>query len=230
MKQMQADAEIKLESKSKNAAKGGKYKRFVKRPMDFFLSLSAIIVLSPVLLTTTALVKIKLGSPVLFRQKRPGLNGKIFTIYKFRTMAEIKDEHGEPLPDRVRLTGFGQLLRSTSLDELPELFNVVCGKMALVGPRPLLVQYLPLYNEQQNRRHEARPGLTGLAQVNGRNSLTWEEKFNHDVDYIENVSFIGDLKIIFSTVIKVAQHKGINNENTATSEYFMGSENIPIIG
>lgn len=198
------------------------YKRYIKRPMDIVLSFIAILVLSPVILTVALLVRIKLGSPVLFKQKRPGLNGKIFTIYKFRTMTDERDENGELLPDDVRLTDFGKFLRSTSLDELPELFNILKGDMSIVGPRPLLVQYLPLYNERQKRRHEVRPGLTGLAQVNGRNTLDWEGKFNLDVEYVDNISFIGDWKIIFMTVHKTIKREGINSETAATMEPFMG--------
>jgi lipopolysaccharide/colanic/teichoic acid biosynthesis glycosyltransferase len=201
------------------------YKRFVKRPMDFILSLMALIVLSPVLLIIAVLVRMKLGSPVIFRQARPGMNEKIFTLYKFRTMTDAKDANGNLLPDEVRLTRFGKLLRSTSLDELPELINILKGDMSIVGPRPLLVQYLPLYNEKQKRRHEVRPGLTGLAQVNGRNAITWEEKFNLDVEYVDNITFLGDWKIIFKTVAKVFAREGISSENAATMEYFEGSSN-----
>ena len=200
----------------------GIYRRFFKRPMDFILSLIAIIILSPVMLIVALLVKVKLGSPVLFKQKRPGLNERIFTIYKFRTMTDKRDENGEMLPDEVRLTKFGKFLRSTSLDELPELFNILKGDMSIVGPRPLLVQYLPLYNEYQKRRHEVRPGLSGLAQINGRNSISWEDKFNLDVEYVDNVSFVGDWKIIILTFIKVFIKEGINSESAATMEPFEG--------
>jgi lipopolysaccharide/colanic/teichoic acid biosynthesis glycosyltransferase len=205
-------------------SKGGIYKRFIKRPMDFILSLIAIIVLSPVFLIVALLVKIKLGSPVIFKQQRPGLNEKIFTMYKFRTMTDERDENGELLPNSVRLTKFGRLLRSTSLDELPELFNILKGDMSIVGPRPLLVQYLPLYNDHQKRRHEVRPGLTGLAQVNGRNAISWEEKFDLDVRYVDNVSFFGDWKIILLTVKKVFVREGINSETAATMEPFTGNK------
>ncbi|NBJ70843.1 sugar transferase [Roseburia sp. 1XD42-34] len=200
------------------------YKRFLKRPMDFILSLIAIIILSPVFILITILVRIKLGSPVLFKQKRPGMNEKIFTMYKFRTMTDEKDRNGELLPDDVRLTKFGKLLRSTSLDELPELFNILKGDMSIVGPRPLLMQYLSLYNEHQKRRHEVRPGLSGLAQVNGRNAISWEDRFNYDVEYVDNVSFIGDWKIIFITIKKAIVREGINSETAATMEPFNGNE------
>lgn len=210
-------------------SKGGIYKRFIKRPMDFILSLIAIIVLSPVFLIVALLVKIKLGSPVIFKQQRPGLNEKIFTMYKFRTMTDERDENGELLPDSVRLTKFGRFLRSTSLDELPELFNILKGDMSIVGPRPLLVQYLPLYNDHQKRRHEVRPGLTGLAQVNGRNAISWEEKFDLDVRYVDHVSFIGDWKIILLTVKKVFVREGINSETAATMETFTGNKKEDIV-
>jgi undecaprenyl phosphate N,N'-diacetylbacillosamine 1-phosphate transferase len=205
-------------------SKGGIYRRMVKRPMDFILSLIAIIVLSPVLLVVAILVRVNLGSPVLFKQKRPGLNEKIFLMYKFRTMTDERDENGELLPDSVRLTKFGRFLRSTSLDELPELFNILKGDMSIIGPRPLLVQYLPLYNEYQKRRHEVRPGLSGLAQVSGRNAISWEDKFNLDVEYVDNVSFIGDWKIIFLTIKKVFVREGINSETAATMEPFKGTK------
>ncbi|HDR4455160.1 sugar transferase [Bacillus cereus] len=200
------------------------YGRFIKRPMDFILSLIAIIMLSPVFLIVAFLVKTKLGSPVLFKQERPGLNRNIFKMYKFRTMTDEKNENGELLPDSVRLTKFGKFLRSTSLDELPGLFNIFKGDMSIIGPRPLLVQYLPLYNEHQKRRHEVRPGLSGLAQVNGRNAISWEEKFNYDVEYVDNVSFTTDWKIILLTIKKVFIREGINSETAATMEYFEGSK------
>lgn len=199
------------------------YRRYIKRPMDLALSLCAIIVLSPILLIVAVLVRVKLGSPVIFKQKRPGLNENIFTLNKFRTMTDERDESGKLLPDEVRLTDFGKFLRSTSLDELPELWNIVRGDMSIVGPRPLLVQYLPLYNEHQKRRHDVRPGLTGYAQVNGRNTITWEDKFNLDVEYVNKISFIGDLKIIFKTVVKVFEREGINSQTAATMEMFKGS-------
>ncbi|MFC4386576.1 sugar transferase [Gracilibacillus marinus] len=205
-------------------SKGGIYRRFVKRPMDFILSLIAIIVLSPVLLIVALLVRTKLGSPVLFKQKRPGLNENVFMMYKFRTMTDERDKNGELLPDSIRLTKFGRFLRSTSLDELPELFNILKGDMSIIGPRPLLVQYLPLYNEHQKRRHEVRPGLSGLAQVSGRNAISWEDKFNLDVNYVDNVSFMNDWKIIFSTIKKVFVREGINSETAATVEPFKGTK------
>lgn len=202
----------------------GLYKKYVKRPMDFVLALMAIIVLSPVLLVVAVLVRTKLGSPVIFKQERPGVNEKIFTMYKFRSMTDKQDEKGELLPDSVRLTRFGRMLRATSLDELPELFNILKGDMSIVGPRPLLVQYLGLYNDQQKRRHDVRPGLTGLAQVNGRNAISWEEKFNLDVEYVDSISFIRDVKIIFDTVKKVIVKEGINSDDSVTMEPFRGSQ------
>jgi len=170
------------------------YHRYLKRLMDFILSLLALIVLSPILLIVAVLIRFKLGSPVIFKQQRPGLHEQIFTLYKFRTMTDVKDQDGNLLPDSVRLTRFGKLLRSTSLDELPELWNILRGDMSIVGPRPLLVQYLPLYNQRQHRRHDVRPGLSGLAQVNGRNAISWEEKFELDVQYVEHHTFLGDVK------------------------------------
>jgi undecaprenyl phosphate N,N'-diacetylbacillosamine 1-phosphate transferase len=205
---------------------GGIYRRVIKRPMDFILSLLAIIILTiiPVLPIVTILVRVKLGSPVLFKQKRPGLNEKVFMMYKFRTMTDERDESGELLPDSVRLTEFGRFLRSTSLDELPELFNILKGDMSIIGPRPLLVKYLPLYNEHQKRRHEVRPGLSGLAQVSGRNAISWEDKFNLDVNYVDNVSFMNDWKIIFSTIKKVFVREGISSETSTTMEIFKGNK------
>lgn len=200
------------------------YKRFVKRCLDFVLSLASLIILSPVLLLVAILVRCRLGSPILFKQERPGLHEKIFCMYKFRTMTDAKDADGNLLPDEVRLTKFGKLLRSTSLDELPELFNILKGDMAIVGPRPLLVQYLPRYNERQHRRHDVRPGFTGLAQVNGRNSISWQEKFEWDVKYVEQVSFWTDVKIIAKTVGVVLKRDGISSETSATMEEFRGNE------
>lgn len=203
---------------------GGFYKRYVKRPMDVILSLLAIIILSPIMLIVAILVRVKLGSPIIFKQERPGLNEEIFTMYKFRTMTDERDENGELLPDDIRLTKFGRLLRSTSLDELPELFNILKGDMSVIGPRPLLVEYLPLYNEHQKKRHHVRPGLSGLAQVSGRNAISWEEKFDLDVEYVENVTFLKDWKIIFFTLKKVFFREGINSETSATMEPFQGSD------
>lgn len=200
------------------------YRKYVKRPMDFILAFIAIILLSPVILIIAVLVRIKLGSPVIFKQKRPGLNEKIFTLYKFRTMTDKRDINGKMLPDSVRLTKFGRMLRSTSLDELPELVNILEGDMSIVGPRPLLVQYLPLYNEHQKRRHEVRPGLTGLAQVSGRNAISWEDKFDLDIEYIDNVRFFGDIKIIFKTIKQVVVKEGINSNNSVTMEFFEGNK------
>ncbi len=205
----------------------GTYRKYVKRPMDLILASIAIIILSPLFLMIAILVKAKLGSPVFFKQKRPGLHEEVFLMYKFRTMTEEKDEKGNLLPDHVRLTRFGRLLRSTSLDELPELFNIVKGDMSIVGPRPLLVQYLPLYNQHQKRRHEVRPGLSGLAQINGRNVISWEDKFQLDVKYTENISFLGDWKIILLTINKILIKEGIHQEEQATVQYFTGdSEDV----
>jgi undecaprenyl phosphate N,N'-diacetylbacillosamine 1-phosphate transferase len=198
------------------------YSRFLKRPIDFILALISIVILSPVLLLVGILVKVKLGSPVIFKQERPGLNEKIFLMYKFRTMTDEKDLNGDLLPDGVRLTRFGRLLRSTSLDELPELFNILQGDMSIIGPRPLLVKYLPLYNEHQRQRHKVRPGLSGLAQVNGRNSISWEEKFELDVKYVENITLMVDWKIMILTIKKVFIKEGINSETAATIEPFCG--------
>lgn len=204
----------------------GIYEKYVKRPQDFLCALAATVVLSPVILITAVLIRIKLGVPVIFTQERPGKDGKIFKLYKFRTMTNAKDENGELLSDEVRLTKFGKILRSTSLDELPELFNMLKGDMSVVGPRPLLVKYLPLYNENQARRHEVRPGFTGLAQVNGRNAITWEEKFDWDIKYVDNITFLGDWKIIFKTVITVLKRDGISSETSATMEEFRGTKFI----
>lgn len=203
--------------------KRGFYEKYIKRPQDFLCATLALVVLSPILLITAILVRIKLGSPVLFKQQRPGLNGKIFKLYKFRTMTDQRDENGELLPDEVRLTKFGKLLRSTSLDELPELINIIKGDMSVVGPRPLLVRYLERYNEHQARRHEVRPGFTGYAQVNGRNSITWEAKFDLDVAYVDHITFLGDWKIIFKTVLTVLKREGIHSDSAVTMEEFMGS-------
>ena len=203
--------------------KQGFYEKYIKRPQDFCCALVATVVLSPIMGITALLVKIKLGSPVIFKQERPGLNGKIFTLYKFRTMTDKKDEKGELLPDEERLTSFGKMLRSTSLDELPELINMLKGDMSVVGPRPLLVRYLSLYNEYQARRHEVRPGFTGYAQVHGRNSITWEDKFDKDVYYVDHVTFMGDWKIIFQTVKTVLKREGISSGSSETMESFTGT-------
>ena len=199
------------------------YRKYVKRLFDIILSLLAIVLLSPLLVILSLLVRIKLGSPVLFRQKRPGYKGEIFELMKFRTMTDKKDEKGELLPDEIRLTDFGKKLRSTSLDELPEFFNILKGDMSFVGPRPLLVQYLPLYNREQARRHDVLPGLTGWAQVNGRNAISWEEKFRYDVEYVDRLSFLMDLKIVFMTVKSVLKREGISSETSATMEFFEGT-------
>ena len=197
--------------------------KYIKRILDIISSLLAIIILSPLLAVTAVLVKTKLGSPVLFKQERPGKDEKIFTLMKFRTMTDERDENGELLPDEVRLTKFGKLLRSTSIDELPELFNILKGDMSVIGPRPLLVEYIPRYNEHQHRRHEVRPGLSGWAQVNGRNTVSWEDKFDMDVHYVDNYSFAMDVKIFFMTVLNVLKREGISSETSATMEVFMGT-------
>ena len=202
----------------------------MKRSLDFICALCGIVVLSPILLITALLVKMKLGSPVIFKQERPGLNEKIFTLYKFRTMTDEKDENGNLMPDEVRLTKFGKWLRSTSLDELPELFNILKGDMSIVGPRPLLPEYLPRYNRYQARRHEVRPGFTGLAQVRGRNAISWEEKFDWDVKYVDHISFLLDMKIIFRTVKIVFCREGISSETSATMEKFEGMVGFPVLG
>ena len=200
------------------------YAKYIKRPLDCFLSFCAISVLSPILLILTVVGAVVMKGNPFFTQLRPGKDEKIFRLIKFRTMTCEKDADGNLLPDEKRLTKYGQFLRSTSLDELPELFNIFIGDMAVIGPRPLLVQYLPLYNQQQKRRHEVRPGLSGLAQVNGRNSLTWEQKFEDDVRYVDNVTFIGDVKIILTTLWKVVKRERISQENNATMEFFTGTK------
>lgn len=197
--------------------------KYIKRILDIISSLLAIIILSPLLAVTAILVKTKLGSPVLFKQERPGKDEKIFTLMKFRTMTDERDENGELLPDEVRLTKFGKFLRSTSIDELPELFNILKGDMSVIGPRPLLVEYIPRYNEHQHRRHEVRPGLSGWAQVNGRNTVSWEDKFDMDVHYVDNYSFAMDVKILFMTVLNVLKKEGISSQTSATMEVFMGT-------
>ena len=206
--------------------KKGFYEKYIKRPQDFCCALAATIVLSPIMAVTALLVRVKLGAPVIFKQERPGLHGKIFTLYKFRTMTDAKDKNGKLLPDEVRLTKFGKMLRSTSLDELPELINMLKGDMAVVGPRPLLVKYLPLYNEYQARRHEVRPGFTGYAQVNGRNAITWEDKFEKDVFYVDHITFLGDWKIIFQTLKTVIRREGISSGSSVTMEEFKGSKTV----
>ena len=200
------------------------YAKYIKRMLDFILSLIALIVSSPLMIIIGILVRIKLGKPVIFKQKRPGKNEKIFTLYKFRTMTDEKDEQGNLLADEKRLTKFGKFLRSTSLDELPELWNILKGEMAIVGPRPLLVEYLPLYNEEQKHRHDIKPGLTGLAQISGRNAIQWEEKFKEDIEYVNNITFIQDTKIILKTFIKVFKKDGINQEGNATMKKFEGTK------
>lgn len=200
------------------------YRNIGKRMLDIAVSFLAIMVLSPVYLILWVLVRVKLGSPVLFAQERPGKDGKIFKMYKFRSMTDARDAAGELLPDERRLTAFGTALRATSLDELPELFCILKGDMSLVGPRPLLVQYLPLYNERQRHRHDVRPGLTGLAQVNGRNTITWEEKFEYDVRYTEHITFFGDIRILCKTVTNVLKKEGIGPEAGATMDYFRGTK------
>lgn len=200
------------------------YDKYIKRIIDFLLSLIGIIILSPVLLIVAIMVRTKLGSPILFTQERPGLNGRIFKMYKFRTMTNETDENGELLPDEIRLTKFGKFLRSSSLDELPEMFNILKGDMSIVGPRPLLVKYLPLYSERQAHRHDVRPGLTGYAQVNGRNAISWEEKFELDIFYVNNSSFMVDVMIFFKTIKKVFDREGISSDTSVTMEEFKGSK------
>ena len=202
----------------------GPYERFIKRPLDIVCALAAILVFGWLYILVALLVRLKLGSPVLFTQERPGKDEKIFKLYKFRTMTDERDANGEFLPDDVRLTKFGRLLRSTSLDELPEAFNILKGDMSVIGPRPLLVKYLPLYNEEQRKRHHVRPGLSGLAQVNGRNTVTWEQKFAYDVAYVERITFLGDVKIILDTVKVALKREGISSETSETMEAFTGTK------
>lgn len=194
------------------------YRKYIKRILDFTLSLIALIVLSPILLITAILVKIKLGSPIIFKQQRPGKNEKIFTLYKFRTMTDQKDEEGNLLPDEQRLTKFGKILRSTSIDELPELINILKGDMAIVGPRPQLIRDMLFMTDEQRKRHDVRQGLTGLAQINGRNNLTWEEKIEYDLEYIKNITFLNDVQIIFKTIGKVFKREDIETEGMKTAE------------
>jgi lipopolysaccharide/colanic/teichoic acid biosynthesis glycosyltransferase len=198
------------------------YEKYFKRPFDFIVSLIAFILLVPLLLVIAVLIRIKLGSPIIFKQERPGLNEKIFTLYKFRTMTDKKDEHGQLLPDSDRLTKFGKFLRSTSIDELPGLINIIKGDMSIVGPRPLLVEYLELYSTEQTKRHEVKPGLTGYAQIKGRNALSWDEKFKLDVIYVNNVTFRHDIAIILKTIFKVLRREGISSTNSVTMEKFKG--------
>ena len=204
--------------------KRGFYEAYIKVPQDVFLAVMALIVLSPVLLAVAILIRIKLGAPVIFRQERAGKNGKPYYMYKFRSMSDARDENNELLPDEKRLGKFGKTLRSTSLDELPSLWNVIRGEISLVGPRSLYVRYNDLYNEEQARRLEVRPGITGLAQINGRNAISWEKRFEYDVQYVENITFTGDWKIIFKTVGKVFKREGITSATSVTMEEFRGSE------
>ena len=198
------------------------YKNFIKPIFDKLLALILIIIFSPIMIITAILIYLKMGRPIIFTQDRPGYKGKIFKIYKFRTMTDEKDENGNLLPDEKRLKGVGKVIRSLSLDELPQLFNVLKGDMSFVGPRPLLVEYLELYNEEQKKRHDVLPGITGLAQVNGRNAISWQEKFKYDVEYVEKQSFLFDLKIMFLTVMKVFKREGISQQGNATMEKFNG--------
>jgi undecaprenyl phosphate N,N'-diacetylbacillosamine 1-phosphate transferase len=198
----------------------GFYEKYIKRPLDCFLAISALIILFPVLGVIAVLIRIKLGSPVFFIQKRPGKDEKIFNLYKFRTMTDGRDENGNLLPDEVRLTSFGKILRSTSLDELPELINIIRGDMAVVGPRPLLVKYLSYYTEEQHKRHSIRPGLTGYAQVHGRNTVNWDDRFAMDIKYVSHITFFGDARIIFQTVGRVFRREGISSGTSVTMEDF----------
>ena len=202
----------------------GLYEAYVKRLLDLVLSAVALLLLSPVILVVAILVRCNLGAPVIFCQERPGKDEEIFKLYKFRSMTDACDAYGELLPDELRLTRFGRFLRSTSLDELPELWNIFKGDMSIVGPRPLLVKYLPLYNEEQRHRHDVTPGLTGWAQVHGRNLCSWEEKFDYDIWYVDHVSFILDLQIIFLTVKAVLKREGISSEDSPTMEEFTGTK------
>lgn len=207
-----------------NKQKKGFYERYVKVPQDVILASLALIVLSPVLLVVAIIVRVKLGSPVIFKQERAGKDGKPFYMYKFRSMSNARDEKGELLPDEMRLGRFGKLLRSTSLDELPSLWNVVRCETSLVGPRALYIKYVDRYTPEQARRLEVRPGITGLAQVNGRNAISWEKRFEYDVEYVDNITYIGDWKIMFGTVGKVFKREGITSATSVTMEEFMGSE------
>lgn len=199
----------------------GPYEKFIKRPLDVICALLALIVFCWLYGIVAILVRVKLGSPVIFKQERPGKDEKIFKLFKFRTMTDERDENGELLPDGVRLTKFGKFLRKTSLDELPEAVNIFKGEMSVVGPRPLLVKYLPYYNEEQKHRHDVRPGLTGLAQISGRNACSWDEKFDYDIQYVNRITFIGDVKIVFRTVFKsFIKQEGISSTTSATMEDF----------
>lgn len=203
----------------------GIYEKYFKRPLDFICGMAAIIVFSPLYIIIAVLVRIKLGTPVLFTQERPGKDEKIFKLYKFRTMTDATDEDGILLSDEERLTSFGKFLRATSLDEIPEAFNIVKGDMSVIGPRPLLVKYLPLYNEEQRHRHDVKPGLSGLAQINGRNTATWQERFAYDITYVQKITFLGDVKIIFKTVGKAfIKQEGISSESSVTMEEFLGNK------
>lgn len=202
----------------------GSYERFFKRPIDFLCGLAAILVFWWLYLIVAILVRIKLGSPILFVQERPGKDEKIFKLYKFRTMTDARDENGELLPDEVRLTKFGKMLRATSLDELPEAFNIIKGDMSVIGPRPLLVKYIARYNTEQRRRHEVRPGLSGYAQVHGRNTVSWEQKFKMDTEYVSHITFLGDVKILLDTLKVALNREGISSRTSVTMEEFMGSE------
>lgn len=206
----------------------GFYEKYLKRPFDFLCALAAILVFGWLFIIVAVLVRVKLGSPVLFTQDRPGKDGKIFKLYKFRTMTDERDENGDLLPDMIRLTKFGKFLRNSSLDELPEAFNILKGDMSVIGPRPLLVKYLPLYNEKQRRRHEVRPGMSGYAQVHGRNTASWEERFDMDVQYADEITFCGDVKIIIETVMSVLKHEGIDSAETkeVTMEEFKGTQEV----
>lgn len=200
------------------------YNKYIKRILDVIISSTALVILSPLFLIVAILVRTKLGKPAIFKQERPGRHGEIFTMFKFRSMTNETDENGELLPDNIRLTAFGKMLRATSLDELPELCNILKGQMSFVGPRPLLVQYLPLYNEHQSRRHDVRPGLTGLAQVNGRAYLSWQEKFDYDVEYVDSISFVQDVKILAKTMAVVFKAEDVENAESSTWYPFMGND------
>ena len=202
------------------------YKAYIKRTIDIVISLLALVILSPLILIVTVLVRVVIGSPVIFKQCRSGKLEKIFTIYKFRTMTDERDESGKLMPEEVRLTKFGKYLRSTSIDEIPEFINIIKGDMSIVGPRPLLVSYLSYYDNTEKRRHEVRPGLTGLAQINGRNATTWDERLKYDVQYVDHVNFASDIKIICSTIAIVLKREGISSENHPTMESFIERKKV----